>query len=418
VNRGKYILNKEKYRAKTVDRIEPHTSVNIEYKVILEKQIIRHWLVKTLPNEFVVNSHATWFSHNFCVKQKQLQFKILAECTKGAMIIEHDNTIGCGFNIMSKYGCSTELLENFITQKFNEIQNGPFISMSERVSRIPSHTYNISASNVGELEKKHKQRPCTTSIVFNSTPYANEQSALHMATHVGFGFSKRNMIFVEHNTINNRPVSHMIKMRKESSNNSLEDSNGSGSNSNTFRDGQGGPQISTLLKDSNIFDNNNEIIRGLSEFKRSGKNNRIAEIFEDDKKKLNTIEDIREHINKIDRNNNPYLNFVDCEKFNDDQLIDFYKKKRRMITQNLIELTYHIDNNANKLKSRTRSGIPKTPSNLKSPGDDDLKRLLVKEEKPIDEEENNAFGILYPYVNQEFFAKYALDRNTKVYLTS
>jgi hypothetical protein len=416
VNRGKFILNKEKYRPKTVDRIQPHTSVNIEYKVILEKQIIRHWLVKNLPNEFVVNSHATWFSHNFCVKQKPLQFKILAECSKGPMIIEHENTIGCGFNILSKYGCTVHLLENFILQKFGEIQNGPFISITEKFPSMPSHTHNSSTTTLGGVEihkeKKLTQRPCTSSVVFGSTPFANEQSALRMASHVGFGFSKRNMIFVEHNTINNRPVSQMLELRKGSSNNSFDNSNRSGSNNNTMKEN---PQISTLLKDSNIFDNNNEVIRGLSEFKRSGKSNRIAEIFDDnEKKKLNTIEDIREHMNKIDKNNNPYLNFVDCEKFNDDQLIDFYKKKRRMITQNLIELTYHIDNGANKLKSRTQSGFLKTPCSPISQGDQDLKRLLVKDGKSDEEEENNAFGILYPYVNQEFFAKYSLDRGTKV----
>jgi hypothetical protein len=441
VDRGRFILNKDKYRAKTVDRIEPHTSMNIEHKIILEKQIIRHWLVKNLPNEFVVNSHSTWFSHNFCVKQKSLQFRILAECIKGHMIIEHDNTIGCGFNILNKYSYSVQILENFIAQKFNEVQNSAYVPMSMQHQRLDSAaslmttsnrlTSNMSGADIQNFEKKLKERPCTTSMVIKSTPYSIERNATHMATHVGFGFSKRNMIFIEHNTINGRPVSQRVNYKKRDGDDSFEDSVRSG-NSLAKGDGLGNPQISTLLKDSNIFDNNNT---ELLDFKKSSKSNRIAEIFEDEKKKLNTIEDIKDHINKVDRNNNPYLNFVDYEKFNDDQLIDFYKKKRRMITQNLIELTYHADNNANKLNSakttRAMSSVPAsaTTKNIDAcNADKDLRKILLKDEGNVDsrkmlhkdegfgvdEEENNAFGILYPYVNQEFFSKYVLDKRTKV----
>jgi hypothetical protein len=277
-----------------------------------------------------------------------------------------------------------------------------------------------------------------------------------MGAHVGLGFSKRHMIFVENNTINNRPVSQCLKKKpvEGSQNNSLDES--AKSLSNTYaRDTQNNPQISTLLKDSNLFEDHNGSVKNLSEFKKSSKTNRIAEIFEEETKKMNTIDEIKEHINKIDRNNNPYINFVDYEKFNDEQLIEFYKKKRRIITQNLIDLNFNKDNMVNKLPStrtigsattkgsnsartkRAQSSVPsnnifktnkQTIDNDVCPADKELKRILVDGDRnqvphssrnnnfhTIDHSDpNNAFGILYPYVNQEFFAKYTIDKQANV----
>ena len=116
---------KETYRAKSAVKQEKYISRNNEIKLYLQKKTLSHFSVRDIVNmlynkplEFIALTSSTWFPHDICVKNPNLQFKVLCDSNKGPAIIEHSNSIVCNFHISSKYKDTVKLLENFIRNKF------------------------------------------------------------------------------------------------------------------------------------------------------------------------------------------------------------------------------------------------------------------------------------------------------------
>jgi hypothetical protein len=125
VERGKFILNQDIHRPKSRLKNEQFASINLEIKCYLQKQFLSHWVIKDLvinlikkPLEFVVFTTSNWFPHNFCVKNMDLQLKVLGDSNNGPILIEHGNCIACNFHINSKYKDTVKILENFIKNRF------------------------------------------------------------------------------------------------------------------------------------------------------------------------------------------------------------------------------------------------------------------------------------------------------------
>jgi hypothetical protein len=133
--RGKFVLSPHKNVSTTISgknfsKTERpiYPSNNTEIKVEIYKTFLNHWIVKNLSHEFLVNCTSTWFMHNFNLKSRLIQFKILAHSAKGPMIIDFGNCIGLSFHLINKpkYSENLKILENFIMHKVEELEKGGF----------------------------------------------------------------------------------------------------------------------------------------------------------------------------------------------------------------------------------------------------------------------------------------------------
>lgn len=222
--RGKYVINKNPYRPKSIETTstnlgnftkEECMAINTEVKVILQKKSLYHWLIKDLNLDFVVESTSNWFSHNFCVKYKDLQYNILADCNKGPVLIEHGNSVGVSFHISPKYPTTVSILENFIIKKFNEVQDKGFgrVEVNDSSKYNNNNSNGADSTNVKNINNHNEssnpslQSKNLGSIVINSQLYSNLKTIRRENINVGLRISNRDMIFVENNSVNNRPVS-------------------------------------------------------------------------------------------------------------------------------------------------------------------------------------------------------------------
>ena len=214
--RGKFVL-KECFRGKDfVKNLNAFSTAYDEIKVKITKQYFHHYLFENLPLEFIASTSMTWFPHFFNVLNQTYQFKILCESEKGPVVIEHKNSTGVLFHIIDKYQDSVHFMENFIKNKFTEIQNkifkfkhmdGDYLQKSEK-NEIPAiFKYYISSLSYKKTNQNIENTKSTNmDKVTNSLPFSRIKNIKSEANHVGFSINNRDMIFVENNYINQSPI--------------------------------------------------------------------------------------------------------------------------------------------------------------------------------------------------------------------
>ena len=230
MNRGKFVLP-YKFRGKDNIKNEfAYVTVSSEIKVKITKQYLHHFLVDNLPLEFIAMTSLTWFPHFFNVNNKTLQFKVICESEKGPIIIEHQNSTGVLFHINEKYQETVIFLENFIKNKFNEVQNKVFkfknicnnniIKNDKKEMPLIFKLYNSYGDmKKGKIIKEdliQTNRKTNLDKVNNSRVFNRIRKVKSEARHVGFGINNRDMIFVENNCINQNPFFYMNKSKKKS----------------------------------------------------------------------------------------------------------------------------------------------------------------------------------------------------------
>ena len=293
-----------------------------EIKVNVLRQYLSHYLLVDLPVEFVAFTTLTWFVHSFNVNFKKYQFKVICQCDKGPVVIEHENSVGVAFHPQSNYPETIKILENFISKKFQEIQDKLFsfkkpdikieenelplmfryykLNDEQRRGKKKDEQYNIlnSNSNVGKVN--------------SSRSFNRIKKVRNEAGHVGFGFNNRDMIFVENNAIIQKSILYNKKKIKE---------------------------ILTPEQQRQ------ELINDMFSIKRN-ENTRISTIFQPIKsnqnKKINNImqnlQESKNMNNDEEENGLEYMTFIDRGKMDEKQLIAFYKKARRRVCLKLDEI--------------------------------------------------------------------------------
>ena len=214
--RGKFVI-KENFRGKDFDKnTNAFATTCDEIKVKITKHYFHHFLFQNLPLEFIAMTSMKWFPHFLNVLNQNLQYKILCECDKGPVVIEHKNSTGVLFHILDKYNDSVLFMENFIKKKFYEIQNriykfnqlnDEYIPKNEKHEIPAIFKYYVTSMNY----KKNNQnieyiKSSNLDKVTNSLAFSRIKNIKNEAHHVGFGINNRDMIFVENNYINQSPI--------------------------------------------------------------------------------------------------------------------------------------------------------------------------------------------------------------------
>ena len=228
-NRGKFVLPFRFKGKDYIKNISAYVTVCNEIKVKVTRQYIYHFLVDNLPLEFIASTSLTWFPHFFNVTNKNLQFKIICESEKGPIVIEHENSTGVLFHPSEKYKETVIFMENFIKNKFNEVQNKLFkfknvrnnLLIKTEKTEIPSifkyyNSYEDKRKNdlLDDLISNHNNT--NLDRVNNSRAFSRIKKVKSEANHVGFGINNRDMVFVENNYINQKPLFFMDKNKKSS----------------------------------------------------------------------------------------------------------------------------------------------------------------------------------------------------------
>jgi hypothetical protein len=229
--RGKFVQNNNIYRPKSVSKEILYKKISNDLKIYIQKQFSHNNILMDVSHEFFANITNKWFSHNFSLKNKNLIFSTLASSAKGSMIIEHENTIGTAFHIDKRYNETIVILKNFITTKFEKcmregfsfdkmIANRPLRPATNQEEFIKNMRIQIESNlnYLAESYKTHKGgpvietkkevfRPSTVNLANNSRNFNKEKNIHALGNHVGIGFTKRDMVFVDNNCVNERPVS-------------------------------------------------------------------------------------------------------------------------------------------------------------------------------------------------------------------
>ena len=284
--RGKFVL-KDTFRGKDSVKNENAFSTAVdEIKVKITKHYFHHYLFENLPLEFIASTTMTWFPHFLNVFDQSLQFKILCESDKGPVVIEHNNSTGVIFHIMEKYRDSVIFMENFIKQKFHEIQTKIFkfkhleenYVLKNQKNEIPAiFKYFISSINIKKNNDNFENKESTNlDKVTNSLAFSRIKHIKDEASHVGFGFNNRDMIFVENNYINQNAIISTKKRKKfhffnlENENNKLnaDKYNNNCSSQTTLR-----KNFATYDKKRNCLNSMKKIIHFNSKFEKDIDNN-------------------------------------------------------------------------------------------------------------------------------------------------
>jgi hypothetical protein len=80
----------------------------------------------------VAYTSLTWFQHNFNVNSLKLQYKTIYDSNFGAVIIEHCNSVGSIFHVLKNYPETISLLENFIRKKFYEVHTKNIVFIKQK----------------------------------------------------------------------------------------------------------------------------------------------------------------------------------------------------------------------------------------------------------------------------------------------
>lgn len=349
MSRGQFVLP-DRYAPSTFDGRTIVSNCK-ELKLTVKKQFLSHWIVNRLPVEFVVYSTLSWFPHYFNVSYEKFQFKTICESMKGPFIIEHENTIGVAFHAMSAYKESVMILENFIRQSFKNVQEKLFQFTTKKTYSKEKELPNMFKSyrlndeqkrdKIKDINEQKKFRPFSSvEKVNNSRPFSKVLKVKKVAAHCGFGFNNRNMIFVEDNSINQKPIScygmnyiprlNRLKPSKVDKAKQLSDDF-----SRTALRQNEQTRISQLFKigaQSNTLPQVSLEVRGSKDFLNSQK-----------------LAQAREEMNKHEQNAEDYMTFIDKEKMDEDQMLNYYKKMRRDICQKLEEISQASEYRMNKI---------------------------------------------------------------------
>ena len=323
IQRGKFILP-DGFKGKDYVKNKNTLVSNChEIKVNVLRQYLSHYLLINLPVEFVAYTSLTWFSHFFNVSYQKYQFKVICQCDKGAVVIEHENSVGIAFHPQHNYIETVKILENFINKKFQEIQDKLFsfkrsdIKIEENELPLMFRNYKL---NDEQRKGKKNDEPYITNNksnvgkVNNSRSFNRIKKVRNVAGHVGFGFNNRDMIFVENNAIIQKSILYNKKKIQEI--------------------------ISPEMQ-------RQELINDMFSIKRN-ENTRISAIFQPifSNLKINNINQnelmktLKEekHIGDDNENGFEYLTFIDRGKMDEKQLISFYKRARRRVCLKLDEI--------------------------------------------------------------------------------
>ena len=349
MSRGQFVLP-DKYEPRSFNARTIVSNCK-ELKLTVKKQFLSHWIVKRLPVEFVVYSTLSWFPHYFNVSYEKFQFKTICESMKGPFIIEHENTIGVAFHAMSSYKESVMILENFIRQSFKSVQEKLFqFTMKQTYSKekeLPNmfKSYRLNdeqkRDKIKDINEQKKFRPLSSvEKVNNSRPFSKVLKVKKVAAHCGFGFNNRNMIFVEDNSINQKPIScygmnyiPRLSRLKPGKVDKVKQLSEDFSQTALRQNEQ--TRISQLFKigaQSNTLPQVSLEVRGSKDFLNSQK-----------------LAQAREEMNKHEQNAEDYLTFIDKEKMDEDQMLNYYKKMRRDICQKLEEISQASEYRLNKI---------------------------------------------------------------------
>jgi hypothetical protein len=337
IERGKFIIH-DSFKGK--DYIKNNNTIVSNCHEILNivtRQYLSHYLVESLPNEFVGYTSLTWFPHFFNVFYRKFHFKAICQSDKGISVIEHDNSVGVAFHPHKNYRETVLLLENFIKNKIREVQvklfkfkdNSMLISQKDEIPLMfRKYKYNDEEKKRQYISKKFLTLNLKNNYinnVNNSIAFNRIKKVKNIASHVGMGFNNRDMIFVENNSIIQKPLSleytKNVNKTKENSSSSRFDYFSLKRNENT--------RISEIFKPYSpmngplkALDINNNNILG---------NNMV------------NFDKMKKDMEKNGENNLDYLSFIKREKMDENQLISYYKKTRRNVCQKLEEIE-HMSN--------------------------------------------------------------------------
>ena len=325
MERGKFVLPdgfKGKDYIKNKDTVVSNCH---EIKVNVLRQYLSHYLLINLPVEFVAFTTLTWFPHFFNVSFKKYQFKVICQCDKGPVVIEHENSVGVAFHPQVNYIETIKILENFISKKFQEIQDKLF-SFKKAENNLVENELPLMFRNY-KLNDEQRRRKKTLNEQYvsdnnsnigkvnNSRSFNRIKKVRNEAGHVGFGFNNRDMIFVENNAIIQKSILYYKKKSKN------------------------------ILSPEQ---QKQEVINDMFSIKRN-ENTRISAIFKpifrNKTKRLsrkNVIESLKEgkNFDEEDENGLEYMTFIDRGKMDEKQLIAFYKKARRRVCLKLDEIEH------------------------------------------------------------------------------
>ena len=329
MSRGRFILP-DNFKGK--DYISnPEKAIISNCHELLNKvtrEYLSHYLIENLPNEFVSYTTLTWFPHYFNVSFRRYNFQAICLSDKGISVIEHDNSVGVAFHPKLKYKETTMFLENFIKEKYRDVQTKLFNFQSKNIFKnlqdfptmFRKFKYNDEENKrkyISNLRNKVKKVNFIENV-YNSTAFSREKKVKNEAKHVGFGLNNRDMIFVENNAITQTQI--LLGNENEK---------------NKFKQKYGGIGLGDYFS-----------------LKRN-ENTRISEIFKpnfnfefNNKKKEKEIAKNNINKEKIKRDAETgmdYLTFIRREKMDENQLLAYYKKTRRNVCLKLKE----IDNFSN-----------------------------------------------------------------------
>ena len=329
MSRGRFILP-DNFKGK--DYISnPEKAIISNCHELLNKvtrEYLSHYLIENLPNEFVSYTTLTWFPHYFNVSFRRYNFQAICLSDKGISVIEHNNSVGVAFHPKLKYKETTMFLENFIKEKYRDVQTKLFNFQSKNLfqnlqdfpTMFRKFKYNDEENKrkyISNLRNKVKKVNFIENV-YNSTAFSREKKVKNEAKHVGFGLNNRDMIFVENNAITQTQIllgneNEKNKFKQKYSGIGLGDYFSLKRNENT--------RISEIFKPNFNFEFNNK-----KKEKEIAKNN------------IN-----KEQIKRDDETGMDYLSFIRREKMDENQLLAYYKKTRRNVCLKLKE----IDNFSN-----------------------------------------------------------------------
>ena len=211
MDRGKFVLPDEFKGKDYIKNKDTIVSNCHEIKVNVLRQYLSHYLLINLPVEFVAFTTLTWFPHFFNVSFKKYQFKVICQCDKGPVVIEHENSVGIAFHPQVNYVETVKILENFIFKKFQEIQDKLFSFKKAEIKLVENELPLMFRNYKLNDEQKNRKKTLNAQYISdnnsnigkvnNSRSFNRIKKVRNEAGHVGFGFNNRDMIFVENNAI-------------------------------------------------------------------------------------------------------------------------------------------------------------------------------------------------------------------------
>jgi hypothetical protein len=72
---------------------------------------------------------------------------------------------------------------------------------------------------------------------------------------------------------------------------------------------------------------------------------RLKDIFKTEEHSMETIDDIKTFIDRTDKNNSIYFNFIDYNTLSDRELINLYQRKKNTLNKNLLYFSKNSTNN-------------------------------------------------------------------------